>query len=501
MTDSPGGSNSSATNQGSDYRRVKKASIRGAGVGLATIVLQVVLQMISVVVLARLLTPEDFGLVAMAMTFVSIMLIVADWGLIMASTQRRHIDQDQLTTLFWINVGGGMILAILVIASSYLLVLIFSEPRLVGVAVVLSLKLVAIGIGAQHEAIIRRQLRYGTLHAINLISHAVGFAGGVAAALVGMGFWALVGQLVIVQVSRTVLLWTTTRWKPARPRWASDVRPFLKYGISLAPADVLFSLSLVVDGMLIGAAAGPSELGLYRKANSIVNMPIDYLKRALGRMVPSSLSRLQDDGQAFSSFFNHAFAMLSLAGCAVVGLVATEAPAVVNVLLGDQWLSAIPLVRWLALRGLVSTMGVATLWILVPRGDMKKLLTLRALRLCIIIVGVLVGWRWGTVGVAAGYSLASSFSIVIELFVISSVKGVRMGSLIGSFIRPITAAGAAGSIVFLIDSKLSVVTLLSESCLYLLVFLAAHAALPGGWNVMRRALRSIQRETHPQPAS
>ena len=481
-----------------EYAHVRDASIRGTGVGVAAFLAKTVLRFGSIAVLARLLTPADFGLVAMAGTLLNLFLIVADWGLLMASTQGRHVNEDQLSTLFWINVGGSLLLALLTIVLSPLLVLIFDESRIISAAVALSPILVAIGVGAQHDAIMRRRLSYGFLHMIGVMSQAAGLIVGIVLAVSGLGFWSLIWQQVVAHVAHTMLLWGGTRWRPGKPVIRVDVVQFLKYGSRLVPAQLLSHMSRNIVGIVIGAAVGATELGLYQRAYGIV-MNVEQLKQPLKTMVPASLSRLQDNTEEFSRYYVLALTMWSLVGCGVIGLVTAEAPAIVTLMLGDQWLSVIPLVRWLAPAGLVSGIGVATEWMLMPLGYMKRLVALRALRLCSIVIGSLLGWRWGVVGVAAGFSIASSISLVIELFFVTAGKRVSVHSLAGAFIRPTLATISAASVVFLVSTEVSVVAFLLESLLYVVVFLIVHSALPGGWPLLRRALHAILRATRVEP--
>ena len=503
MSEGPANGDVHRLNQRPDYQRVRDASVRGAGVGVAAVGSRVLLRVSSLVVLARLLTPADFGVVAMAAPLLTLFTLAADWGLTMATTQRQHIDQEQLSALFWINAGAGLILAALMAALSPLLVLIFNEPRLIGISMVMSLTLVAIGLGAQHEALLRRRLRYGSLHGCGIVASAVGLVVAIVAALGGIGVWSLVWSQVVSQVSRTAMLWMAARWKPTRPSGRVNIGPFLRFGNRLAPANLLFHLSRRFDGVLIGAVAGASELGIYRRAHGMVSEPLEQMIQPMHRIVPASLSRLQDDVHQFSRFYLHGFAMFSLVGWSVIGLAAAEAPAVVNLVLGDQWLAAVPLLRWLAPGVLVSLLGAtATDWVLTPRGDVKSLLAVRAVRLGSIIAGVLVGWRLGGVmGVAAGYSAASVVTLVIEMRYATAGTGVRAGDLIAALLRPMVAAAGAATVMVLIATDGSVVTLLLESGLYLVVFLGVHAALPGGWQVIQRTLRAMRKAVHLQPVA
>ena len=482
----------SGPDQGLEYRYVRDESVRGAGVGAVALVLKTLLRLGSIVLLARLLTPSDFGLVAMAGTVLNLLLIVGDLGLLMASIQRRQLSEDELSTLFWINVGGGVALAALTIASAPLLVIIFDEPRVIGGAAVLSLTLIAVGIGSQHEAIIRRRLNYGFLHTTAVISQAIGLAAALVSAVGGLGYWALILQQVVAQATRTILFWSKTRWRPRRPSRGVDVVPLLRYGSQLVPTHLLAHAARSFGEIIIGAGAGAAQLGLFRRAHGIATL-VEEVRQPLKPIVPASLSRLQDLPHEFSRFYVHAVSLSSLAGCGVVGWVTAEAPAVVNLLLGDQWLPTITLIRLLAPSGLALAIGAATEWMLMPLGKIKRLLALRALRLAAIVAGVLVGWHWGVPGIAAGYSVAACASLALELFGATARTTVSVRSLTGAVGRPIIAAACAGYLIFRISTAVSVVTFLLEFVLYVTVFAAIHSALPGGWTVTTGLLRALQK--------
>ena len=456
------------------------------------LVAKTILRIGSLVMLARLLTPADFGLVAMAGTVLNLFLIVADLGLLMASIQRRDLSEDELSTLFWINLGGGAVLAGLTIISAPLLVRIFDEPRLVGAAAVLSLTLIAVGIGTQHEAIVRRRLDYGFLHATGVISQALGLGAALGSAASGLGYWALIIQQVVAHAVRVLLLWVRTRWKPRRPRPGVDVIPMLTYGSRLVPAHLLSHLARSFGEIIIGAGAGATHLGLFRRAHGIATL-VEEVKQPLKPIVPASLSRLRDNPREFSRFYLHAVALSTLAGCGLIGWVTAETPAAVTLVFGDQWLPAIPLIRWLAPAGIAVAIGSATEWMLMPLGRMRRLLELRALRVCAVITGVLVGWQWGVIGVAAGYSVAACASLALELWGATARTKISVRSLTGVIVRPILSAACAGYLVFRISASVSILSFVLETLLYGAAFLAVHAALPGGWAVMRSAIRIVRR--------
>lgn len=476
-----------------DYRQVRDASVRGAGAGSVVIGVRVLLRLASMVVLARLLTPRDFGLVAMTAPVLGLFTLMVDWGLTMASTQSREIRQDQLSALFWINAGAGVLLALLMIAVSPLLVLIFGEARLIGLSAALSATLVAHGLRAQHEALLRRRLRYGFLHASGAAAGAIGLAVAILAALAGLGVWSLVWWQLTVQGVQNALLWQAARWKPSRPTFRVDIRPFLRYGNRFAPTSLLYHLARSFDGFVVGAAAGAGDLGLYRKAHGVIMEPLQLLIHAVHRIVPASLSRLQDDDHRFARFYLHALGLISFAGWSAIGLAAAEAPALVTLLLGDQWLASIPLVRWLAPGAMAMVLGTAaTDWAYSPRGEFNRLLLVRAVRLGSAVVGVLAGW-WvgGVAGVAIGYTIASVAAMIVEIRAAVARMPVHARHVIGVLLRPLLAAAAAAAVVVLVPTHGSALMLVLQCALYLLVFLGLHALLPGGRQVTAASMRAV----------
>ena len=475
----------------SDYRRIKEASIRGSGIGVFALLARIAIDLGSVVVLARLLSPTDFGIVAMASTLLNFLRIVGDWGLVMASTQRQHLNDEQLSTLFWFNVAISLVLALLALGTAPLLVIVFGETRIFAAASALSVTLIGIGLGAQHEVIIRRRMSYGFLHVVSVLSQCIGLFFGIGCALFGLGFWSLVLYQIVARGTHTLLLWCGTRWVPRSPRRGGSIRQLVRYGNQLVPVLLLGHLARSAGEIIVGVTGGAASLGIFRRAHNIVMM-IEQVKQPLRAVMTSSLSRLQDQELEFSRFYVHAITLWGVVACGIIGYIAVDAALVVELILGEQWLSAIPLVRWMAPAGLAVALGAATEWMLLPLGETKKLLVLRIVRTGGIVIGVFVGWRWGVEGVAAGYSIASCVGLIVELAVISIHKRVSLLQLLGSLTRPLIAAVAGSVVVLLVPNNVSIGMFVLKLSLYSIVFLGVHTMLPGGWPVLCRLLRAAR---------
>ena len=426
----------------------------------------------------------------MAGILLTLFNLVGDWGLTTASTQRRSVDHHQISNLFWINTVIGLTLAGIAALLSPVMALIFDEPRLTGAGVVLSLTLVAIGLGAQHEALMNRRLRYTSLQMISVGSTAMGVAVGITAALAGAGFWSLICMHVTVQSTRTALYWIVLDWRPSRARVGIDVRPLLSFATGLVPSRILYYLSRRSGSILLGAVGGATDVGLFHQAHSVAMMPVSYLVQPLQRVVPASLSRLQDDTTAFESMFVHTLMVISMCGCGMLGFMAAEAPALIGLVLGAQWTSTIPIVRWLTLAGVASLVAVATGWVFVSLGAGNILLRVRAIRLGVSVAGVVIGWRWGAVGVAAGYSIAVTVSLLVESAYAVRRTPLSLSILTQAIWRPLLCALVSGGTVLMMRTG-TMLGVLLEAGLYSALYVGLFTLLPGGRNHIRSVRRAI----------
>ena len=475
------------------YRAVRDESVRGASVGAILMVAKAAIGIGSLAILARLLVPEDFGLVAMAGISIGIFRIVGDFGLVMSATQRRDIDTHQLSTLFWINVAGGVLLCLLAVASAPALVAVFEESRLFAITCALSFVLIGSGIGAQHEAILRRQLDYGYLQAAGVGAQAIGLLVGVACAVAGLGYWALVLHQLTGRSAQTALLWIRTSWCPGAPQRQVGAKGFLRYGGRMMVAQLLTYVIRSFGDIVIGVTADASSVGFFRRANSIV-MIVEELKQPLKAIMPASLSRVQDQPGQFARFFANGISLWSLVVFATLGLVTVEARFFVDVLLGDGWGPVAPLVRWLVPAGLAVALGSATEWILMPLGMMKRLVAVRLIRLCAVVVGIGIGRKWGVEGIAIGYSVSMVSSLVIELVWVMTVVRAHIAECFWGMLRAAVAAVAAGTVVFVVHSS-DIWQHVLEILLYGAVFIACYVALPGGMVIVRRLARALREAT------
>jgi O-antigen/teichoic acid export membrane protein len=375
-----------------------------------------VLRVGSMVVLARLLTAEDFGLIAMVIACTGFLDLFRDFGLSMAAVQRRSISQAQHSTLFWINLAVGVVLAAICALVAPLLVAFYHEPRLLWISTAVGLGFAFNGAGAQHRAVLQRQMRFTVLTSLDVISLIVSTGVGVGMAAAGEGYWALVAMNICPPALGAAGVWAVAQWTPSRPQWGTEVRSMLGYGGTVTLDGIITFITYNADKVLLGRLWGSQALGIYGRAYQLVNIPTANLNSTIALVVFPALSRLQNDPERLRSYFLKGYGLfLSLVmpitmGCALC------ADEIVRVFLGPKWGAAAPACRLLAPTiltfGLLNPLG----WLLLSTGQAARSLYIGLLIAPVVILGELVGLRYGPTGVAAGLSVATAILVLPVIF-------------------------------------------------------------------------------------
>ena len=256
---------------------LKERAIRG---GLARVFAQVVffvLRIGALIVLARLLDPKDFGLVGMVTAFTGVLNLFRDFGLSTATVQRVSVTDEQLSTLFWINVLAGVILGLSLSGAAPIISNFYHEPRLFWVTIVLAAGFLFNAAGVQHSALLQRQMRFTALAMIQIISLVVSTVLGIGIAAGGFGYWALVVMSVTLPLVSTIGFWLTTKWIPRMPRRQVGVFPLMRFGGAVTLNSLIVYFAYNLDKILLGRFWGAEALGIYGRSYQIINLPTENL--------------------------------------------------------------------------------------------------------------------------------------------------------------------------------------------------------------------------------
>jgi len=427
---------------------LKQRTIRG---GLARFCSQGAnfsLRLGSLMVLARLLDPKDFGLVGMVTAVIGVFNVFRDFGLSMATVQRASVTEEQTSTLFWINMLFGTGLLVATFAMAPFVAHFYHEPRLVAVTAVLGTGFVFHSAGVQHGALLERRLQFVTLSIIEIIALFTSVVVALAMALRGFGYWALVATTVLTPLVSSACLWSTTRWIPGKPRRQSGTSSMVRFGGTVTLNLVIMHIAANFDKVLLGRFWGAEAIGLYGRAYQLVNIPTDNLNSSASGVAFAALSRLQDEPSRFRSYFLKGYSLVLSLAVPILCACALFAGDIVNVFLGRKWQSAIPVFQLLVPTALAFAIFNPLGWLLSSRGLVGRGLKIVLVLAPLMILGYFLGLPSGPRGVALAYSVVMTLCVLP--LVAWSVRGtpVNMRDILLTIGRPLLAGIVAAGTVY-----------------------------------------------------
>jgi O-antigen/teichoic acid export membrane protein len=427
---------------------LKGKTIRG---GLARLCAQgadFTMRLGSLMVLARLLGPRDFGLVGMVTAFTGVLLLFRDFGLSAAAIQRPQVTEEQISTLFWINVAVGFGLAFLTVAMAPVIAAFYHEPRLVKVTAALASSFIFNAAGIQHGALLQRQMRFTALAVISTLSLVVSTSIAIGGAMAGYGYWALVAMTLTTPIINTLGFWLTTAWIPGRPRRRSGIRSMLRFGGTVTLNGLVIYISSNFEKVLLGRFWGADALGIYGRAYQLVNIPTANLNSAAGEVAFSALSRLQDNPARLKSYFLKGYSVVMAMTMPMTVACALFADDMIFVFLGPKWKATAAIFRLLAPTILVFAIANPLSWLVMSLGLVRRALKMGLVIAPLLIGSYLIGLRYGPKGLALAYSTTMLLWLlpVIAWSVHGTVISVRDVLLAVS--RPLASSIVAGGIAF-----------------------------------------------------
>jgi O-antigen/teichoic acid export membrane protein len=398
------------------------------------------------ITLTRLLGPKDFGLVAMVTVITGIYGMFTSAGLSSATVQRANITNHQISTLFWINMLIGAILALLCSATAPILVRFYHEPRLFWITQTLAAGFVINAAGVQHSALLQRQLRYVTQAAIDALCQLASIAVGIGLALGGMGYWALVGAAIVSPIVGTGCLWATVAWIPGKPKWSAGIRSMLHFGATSTLNSLVVYMAYNLEKVLLGRFWGADALGIYGRAFQLISVPTDYLNGAIGGVAFSTLSRLQGDPARLRNYFLKSYSLAVSMTLPVTIFCAVFGDEIIWILFGPNWIAAAPIFRLLAPTVLIFGMINPLSWLLFSIGRQGRSLKIGLVIAPIVMTAYIIGLPYGPTGVAAAYSTAMSLWLLPHIIWCLHGTMVSPRELLLSVWRPFFAGIVAATL-------------------------------------------------------
>jgi O-antigen/teichoic acid export membrane protein len=399
----------------------------------------------TVVVLARLLTPTEYGIAGMATVIASFAMMFTDPALGAALVQRPTIDERDRSTVFWIAVAIGGSLTVLGLAMSPLVADFFGEPQVQELFAVASLCFVVMGLSVAHRALLTRRLAYRSLEVREMLSLVTGATVAIAVALAGFGPWAIIWNFVAYCAMSTVLVWLLLDWRPRFTFSSGSARNLGGFSLKIFSATLLSWGNANLGNVLVGRFLGAPALGAYSLAYNASQVPVTLFSETLLRALSPAYSRIQREKDRLErAWLRNKRMSVALVAPTLMSLIVV-APDFVHVLFGEKWDEAVAPLRLLCLATIAHSLGALNWSVLQARGEAGTLLRVLLLTSAVTWLGFAVGLKWGIVGVAACYAVARWVLVVPTTWMTTRALSFEFwaGLRAGAGILPIAALAAA----------------------------------------------------------
>ncbi|MBB1499144.1 lipopolysaccharide biosynthesis protein [Paracoccus sp. MC1862] len=379
---------------------------RGALVTGGSQAVRLACQFASVIVLSRLLTPEHFGIVAMAAPVMAFIGLFQDLGLTQATVQKKNITHGEVNTLFWLNLAISMLLAALMVLAWPLVTRFYGDPRAGVLVAAMSLQLVLVGGTGQHLALLNRRMEFGRIAILDGLSAVLGLAVSVIWALVDPTFWALYAGGMATALVGLAGGWMLSRWRPGLPRWMPGAGSLVHFGAGITGFNFANFFSRNLDNILIGRYRGNEELGLYDRAYRLLLFPLQQVTNPLSRVMVPALSRMTDQPDRYRSAFLRVIPILLLVTLPGVALAVALADILVPFALGQQWVGSAVIFQALGFAGLLQPLNNPSGWLFISQGRSTEFMRWGIFVALTSIVAFVIGLPYGAFGVALAYAVS-----------------------------------------------------------------------------------------------
>jgi len=428
-----------------------RRSLRGALVAFGSQGIRFATQFGGTIILARLLPPHAFGLIAMIAALTVLLDLVKELGLSAATIQRPTITQKQVSTLFWINTAFGLGLAGLLVLAAPLIADFYGEPELTAVTTWLAAGFALSGPAIQHWALLRRQMRFGAIALIETGAEVAGMALAIGLALDGWSYWALVAQRLAVPGLTLVATWLLCPWRPGLPARDADLRGFVRFGASVTGFNLLTAAARSLDQVLIGWLWGPAILGFYERAAKLVLVPVNNINAPLYAVAMPALSRLDGQPDRYRAAFLlmlEKFAMITMPPAAAAMVTADW---VVALLFGPQWHEATIYVACFAAVAITLPTTLAVGLLYQSQNRPAELLRAALVDAALVAAAVLAGLSFGAAGIAIAYAASGLALRLPAAFWLAGRKGpVHVRDMVPAILPALATAGVTAASIGLL---------------------------------------------------
>lgn len=445
---------------------LKRRTVRAGIINVGSRGVGFIIRIASLMVLGRLLSPEDYGLVAMVTAFTGVLNMFGCFGLFQAAIQRDELSEADSSSLFWLNMTFGALLTLIAMVAAPLVSAFYREPRVLAIMEVVAFTFIITAAGVQHGVLLQRRMAFGTSAKVDICSLLIATAVSIGMAMHGYGYWSLVSMTITLPLATTMGLWFASGWIPGRPQLVAGLRSMLQFGGATTMTGFLAYITVNIDKLLLGRVWGTEATGLYSRSFYLINFPTETLNNTIGEVTFAALSRTKDDPERFRRYFLKAYSLVVTLTLPLTVVCSLFADDLIVVILGPKWTSAVEIFRILCPTILMFAISQPLGWLLNALGLVKRGVCIGLFAAPLMITGVLIGLPYGARGVAIAYSTVMVLKVIPVTIWALRGTGVGVGEFFGALVNPLAASVVAAGIAF-----------------------GVHAMFPAAWSpVLRLAL-------------
>jgi O-antigen/teichoic acid export membrane protein len=366
-----------------------------------------VIQLVFTIVLARLLSPSDFGLIAMGTVFTGFAALFAELGVSSALIQKKDIDQQLLSSAFWLNILVGILLMLTFIALAPLIAAFYGKPKLTIILQALSLNFLLGSLSIIQQTILTKEMNFKPLMIRDIMAQVIAGSTAIVLAYRGYGIWSLVYQSLVYSFLNTFLVWSFSGWRPSLYFSWHDMKGIFNFSANITGFRLINYFSRNVDNLLIGKFLGAEALGIYNLAYKLMLYPLNNITWVISKVIFPAFSRIQDDLPKIRLIYLRMVKAISLITFPLMMFLFVVTPEFVELAYGPKWMAAIPLIRVLCICGIIQSVGSTTGNIRLSKGEAGLHLKLGIANAVFSSLSIIVAFPYGLLAVTISYTIFS----------------------------------------------------------------------------------------------
>ncbi len=402
----------------------------GVSMGVVTI-----LHFVTLAVLARILSPSDFGLMGMIMVVIAFVTMIADLGLGAAIIQRQDINKEQLSTFFFLNIILGIILCSIVHLFSGFIAIFFKKAELTNLLKVISFSFIIISIGQVFRTLLQKQLNFKTLAKVEVSGIAIYGIFSIFLAIKGFAVWSLIYGFLIRQIWETCSLWIISSFKPSLVFNLKEIKHLINFGFYVFGERIINYFNRNLDYIIIGRFLGSEALGFYTLAYQLMLFPISKISNSVTKVIFPAFSIIQYDNKKIRGSYLKIIKYISLVTFPMMAGLFVTAPEFINVIYGVKWQPTILILQIFCLTGTLQSIGTTNGTILYAKGRADISFKWNCFAVCCIAAAFVIGVKWGIVGVAIAYAVATTALFPIIRSITNWLIGLKWKDFLKQFIN------------------------------------------------------------------